>query len=437
MFRIDTQKDRDLDKGNLFLLVIPEKYEPIIFNTYHDSLLVGHQGPYHTAMTIRQKFFIHNLMNKVKRYIEACHTCLKTKPKYMKNCPVYGRIPVDYAPMQDLLIDIKTKPQAFGGYHLLLVITCDQTNFTIAVPLRDQTAQTVAEALIYRVIYLFGPPRQIICDEATEFSSAIIQAILCMLDCRLKVITPYNHGSSKCQRQIRTISEIIMKHLWDKGQMWPLFTTTAAYAMNTFASKALSGLSPFQLVFVRDPPNLTSLSFPKTPVKHREYYNLLLARAQLVGNLLLEWRTKQALEYESRAKKFRNEEIFQDNQMVYLLAPHASVLQTNTTKFKQDFVGPLFIDTALDKTHYRQKDATGLLLDGMYHMNCIKKGSARTPLGIVDKFDTYEMALKNTLLNKFAIETLNNKLQEVTLQDGSKEINYLPGTTMDYASLQS
>ena len=78
LFRIDMQKDRDLDKGNLFLLVIPEKYKPIIFNTYHDSLLAGHQGPYHTVMTIRQKFFIHNLMNKVKRYIEACHTCLKT-----------------------------------------------------------------------------------------------------------------------------------------------------------------------------------------------------------------------------------------------------------------------------------------------------------------------------------------------------------------------
>ena len=205
----------------------------------------------------------------------------------------------------------------------------------------------VAEALIYRVIYLFGPPGQIICDEATEFSSAIIQAILCMLNCRLKVISPYNHGCSKCERQIRMISKIIMKHLWDKGQMWPLFAMTAAYAMNTFASESLSGLSPFQLVFLRDPPNLTSLSFPKIdiiPIKHREYYNLLLARAQLVGNMLLEWRTKQVLEYESKMNKFQNEEIFQDNQMVYLLASHASALQTNTTKFKQDFIGPLFIE---------------------------------------------------------------------------------------------
>ena len=123
--------------------------------------------------------------------------------------------------------------------------------------------------------------------------------------------------------------------------------------------------------------------------------------------------------------------------MVYLLVPHASALQMNTTKFKQDFIGPFFIDTALDKMHYRLKDVTGLLLDGTYHMNPIKEGSAHTPLGIADKFDTYEKALKNTLLNKFAIETPNNKLQEVTLQDGSKELDYLPGTIMDYASMHS
>ena len=77
---------------------------------------------------------------------------------------MYEWIPVDYAPMQDLLIDIKTMPKAFGGYCLLLVISCDQTNFTIAVPLRDRQTQTIAEALIYRVIYLFGPPRQMVCD---------------------------------------------------------------------------------------------------------------------------------------------------------------------------------------------------------------------------------------------------------------------------------
>ena len=203
---------------------------------YHNSLLAGHQGPYRTAMTIKQRLFIHNLMNKVKRYIEACHTCLKTEPKCKKNRPIYSRVPIDYAPMQDLSIDIKHMPIAFGGYKYLLVITCDQTNFTIVTPLHSRDVQLVAEALIYRVIYLFGPPRQIICDEAMEFMSHIVEAILHMLNYKLKVISPYNHGSSKVERQIKTISYIIVKYLWDKGQMWPLFVTTEAYAMNTFVS---------------------------------------------------------------------------------------------------------------------------------------------------------------------------------------------------------
>ena len=69
---------------------------------------------------------------------------------------MYRWIPVDYAPMQDLLIDIKTMSQAFGGYHLLLVITCDQTNFTIAVPLRDKQTQTIAEALIYSDLFIWS-----------------------------------------------------------------------------------------------------------------------------------------------------------------------------------------------------------------------------------------------------------------------------------------
>ena len=136
-------------------------------------------------------------------------------------------------------------PMAFGGYQYLLVIMCDQTNFAIITPLRHRDAQSVAEALIYRVIYLFGLPRQIICDKAAEFTSHIVQTIHHMLNCKLKVTSPYNHSSGKVERQIKTFSDIIVKYLCYKGQMWTLFLTTAAYAMNTFASKALNGFSPF------------------------------------------------------------------------------------------------------------------------------------------------------------------------------------------------
>ena len=118
-----------------------------------------------------------------------------------------------------------------------------------------------------------------------------------------------------------------------------------------------------------------------------------------------------------------------------MLAPHSSALQTSTTKFRQDFIDPLLIDNALGKTHYRLKDATGLFLDGMCHVNHIKKGSTCTLQGIVNTFDDYEKALKNILLNNLAIESPHNKFIDVTLKDGSKGLTYSPCTLMDYASI--
>ena len=59
------------------------------------------------------------------------------------------------------------------------------------------------------------------------------------------------------------IGNMISKHLSGKGSSWPLYATISAYAMNTLASNALQGLSPFELVFTRKPHQLTSLEMPK------------------------------------------------------------------------------------------------------------------------------------------------------------------------------
>ena len=72
-----------------------------------------------------------------------------------------------------------------------------------------------------------------------------------MLNCRLKVISPYNHGSSKVERKIKTVSDIIVKHLWDKGQLWPLFLTTAAYAIHSLSTTFISIANQYNEVLTR------------------------------------------------------------------------------------------------------------------------------------------------------------------------------------------
>ena len=192
------------------------------------------------------------------------------------------------------------------------------------------------------------------------------------------------------ERQIKAIGNMINKHLTQKGASWPLYAAVSAYAMNTFVSTALQGLSPFELVFARKPRQLTSFELPKItsfPVEYREFFRLLLDRAKMYSDMEMEWRTLQALELRDKNKMLTNIETFQPNDLVYLLAPYSSSLQSKAQKFRQDYIGPLAIDTKLDDIHYLLKDVTGRTLPGDYHINRIKRAKEVTPDGLADTYE--------------------------------------------------
>ena len=192
----------------------------------------------------------------------------------------------------------------------------------------------------------------------------------------MQIISPWNHGSSKAERQIQTIGNIINKHLTAKGASWPLYASVSMYAMNTFASTALQGLSPFELVFARKPSHLSSFEIPKItsfPTEYREFFTLLLEPAKMYRDMDLEWRTLQALELRNKNNMLTNVEQYEPNYLVYLLAPYSSSLQSNAQKFRQDYIGPLAIDTKLNDMHYLLKDVTVRTLPGDFHINRIKR----------------------------------------------------------------
>ena len=52
----------------------------------------------------------------------------------------------------------------------------------------------------------------------------------------------------------------------------------------------------------------------------------------------LEWCTLQALELRDKNKMLTNVETFEPNDLVYLLAPYSSSLQSKAQKFRQDYM---------------------------------------------------------------------------------------------------
>ena len=78
---------------------------------------------------------------------------------------------------------------------------------------KTRKTQTIADALIHRVFLLTGLPTKLSIDQDSALMSQVITEVLKSLECTMQIMSPWNHGSSKAERQIQTISNMISKHL--------------------------------------------------------------------------------------------------------------------------------------------------------------------------------------------------------------------------------
>ena len=61
----------------------------------------------------------------------------------------------------------------------------------------------------YYIVYvvLTGQPTRLSIDQDSALTSQVIKELLTSLECTMKIISPWNHGSSKAERQIKTIGK--------------------------------------------------------------------------------------------------------------------------------------------------------------------------------------------------------------------------------------
>ena len=285
--------------------------------------------------------------------------------------------------------DIKYMPKGIYNYKFLLVVVCEVTGFVLAIPLIKHDAVTIAHALLEKLIFIFGPPQTLIVDEDRALSAKVMHYILDALKVNVKLVSFHNHGSLKTERYIQTINNLITRHLTGKGREWPLYVSSTCYAMNTFVSP-ITGFSPYELVFLKKPPDILNLHFQPLQTVAKGYEDYCIkkkTKLENVGNFIIELKTFQQERQAQLAHDLPTPpETFQEGQLVYFLAPSAATLRTNTKKCRADYVGPLVISKVLDSTHYILNDLQGRILIGVYHINRLKKANVRTPSGSVSTY---------------------------------------------------
>ena len=83
--KVETLAERYILLDSLLFKINPEKESAVlaglemcadkIIAPYHSSLFTGHQAVIKTYLTIRDKFFILNLIHYLRSYIKGCHIC--------------------------------------------------------------------------------------------------------------------------------------------------------------------------------------------------------------------------------------------------------------------------------------------------------------------------------------------------------------------------
>ena len=125
--------------------------------------------------------------------------------------------------------------------------------------------------------------------------SSLMNYLFRKLGVKIKTVGPYNHQSLQVEHGIKSLSNILTKHLPGQGQMWHKYLSLATFAYNIFNSLNLCNHSPYELVFGRKPKIFLDLETDadiKASSTYKEYFILLNKRLQYLQNLLQNFRMK-------------------------------------------------------------------------------------------------------------------------------------------------
>ena len=112
-------------------------------------------------------------------------------------------------------------------------------------------------------------------DQDSAFMSSLKNYLFRKFEIKVKTVAPYNHQSLQVEHGIKSLSNILMKLLMEKGQMWHKYLPLATFAYNTFNSPNLANHSPYELVFGRIPKLILDLETDpdiKIMGTYKEYY---------------------------------------------------------------------------------------------------------------------------------------------------------------------
>ncbi len=142
----------------------------------------------------------------------------------------------------------------------ILVITDHFTKYAVAVPTRNQKAQTVARCLWENFLVHYGFPERLHSDQGPDFESRLIKELCRIVGIHKVRTTPYHPRGNPVERFNRTLLQMLGTLENKKKSSWKEYVKPLVHAYNCTRNE-VTGYTPYELMYGRQPRLPVDLAF--------------------------------------------------------------------------------------------------------------------------------------------------------------------------------
>ena len=158
-----------------------------------------------------------------------------------------------FRPLELLAVDFVQFDKGKGAIEDVLTMTDGFTEWSQAVPCKDQTAVTIAQKPRDHWFCIYGVPSRLHSDQGRNFEGELIRELCKLYGVHKTRTSPYlPQGNGQTERFNKTLISLIKSVHRSQRRQWPELLPHLVFIYNS-TSHSVTGITPYTLMFGREP----------------------------------------------------------------------------------------------------------------------------------------------------------------------------------------
>ena len=266
-------------------------------------------------------------------------------------------------------------PRTQEGYRYILSIVELDTRYPEAIPLKNKSAEAVADALV-TIFSRVDIPQEISSDQGTNFMSQLVKELCQQLQIEQVSTIPYHQApNGLVERWNQTMKNMLKRMIHDEPDSWDRLLPYVLFAYRE-VPEVSTGFFPFELVYgwpVRGPLSVVKEAWVDKEDSGNLIDYVVQTRSRLMTSVgmaqenLLDPQAKIKAWYDQKAR----EQSFEVRKEVLLLLP------TSNKSLEAKWQGPYRVVRKVSHLNYELDVGQARKKLCVYHVNLIKRWKKR------------------------------------------------------------